>query len=187
MPADMDPDPDPEPLRELQRLTLDVVYDFAGWDVISGLEPLIQAAAGALQAEVDIGTPHATVALMLTSDAEVRRLNARWRGIDTATNVLSFPAPEAPGDLEAVEFLGDIALACETVLAEATDQGTTPAHHLQHLVVHGLLHLLGYDHETPDEAVEMETLEVVILARLGIADPYVGLELVAQQSVGASA
>lgn len=187
MPADMDPDPDPEPLRELQRLTLDVVYDFAGWDVISGLEPLIQAAAGALQAEVDIGTPHATVALMLTSDAEVRRLNARWRGIDTATNVLSFPAPEAPGDLAVVECLGDVALACETVLAEATDQGTTPAHHLQHLVVHGLLHLLGYDHETPDEAVEMETLEVVILARLGIADPYVGLELVAQQSVGASA
>jgi probable rRNA maturation factor len=167
-------EPDPEP----QRLSIDTVHDFDGWATIPDIERLIEAAANALLAEVDIGTPHATVAIMLSSDAEVRQLNAKWRGIDNATNVLSFPAPEAPGDLEQVEFLGDIALACETVLAEAADQGTTPAHHLQHLVVHGLLHLLGYDHENTDDASEMEALEVEILARLGIADPYAGADLV---------
>jgi probable rRNA maturation factor len=170
--AAMEPDPEP------QRLTLDVVHDFDGWAVIADIEPLILAAANALQAEVDIGAPHATAAIMLASDAEVRQLNAKWRGIDKATNVLSFPAPDAPGDLEQVEFLGDIALACETVLAEAADQGVTPAHHLQHLVVHGLLHLLGYDHETPADANEMEGLEVDILARLGVSDPYAGTDLV---------
>ena len=172
--AAAEPEPDPEP----QRLSLDVVHDCDGWSVIAGIEPLIQAAADALQAEVDIGAPHATAAVMLSSDEEVRALNAKWRGIGKATNVLSFPAPEAPGDLEQAEFLGDIALACETVLAEAAAQGTTPAHHLQHLVVHGLLHLLGYDHDNPDDATEMEALEVDILARLGIADPYAGHELV---------
>jgi probable rRNA maturation factor len=169
--AAMEPDPEP------QRLTVDVVHDFDGWNVIAAIEPLIEAAANALQAEVDIGTPHASVAIMLSSDAEVRALNAKWRGIDKATNVLSFPAPEAPGDLEQVEFLGDIALACETVLAEAAEQGVTPAHHLQHLVVHGMLHLLGYDHENPADANEMEGLEIDILARLGIADPYAGSDL----------
>jgi probable rRNA maturation factor len=173
-----DPEPDPEP----QLFTLDVVHDFDGWAAIADIEQLIQAAASALQAEVDIGAPHATAAIMLSSDEEVHALNAKWRGIDKATNVLSFPAPEAPGDLEQVEFLGDIALACGTVLAEAADQGTTPAHHLQHLVVHGLLHLLGYDHENPDDATEMEALEVDILARLGIADPYAGHELVGASS-----
>lgn len=171
-------EPDPEP----QRLTLDVVHDFEGWSVIADIESLILAAANALQAEVDIGAPHASAAIMLASDADVRQLNAKWRGIDKATNVLSFPAPEAPGDLEQVEFLGDIALACETVLAEAADQGTTPAHHLQHLVVHGLLHLLGFDHENPEDATEMEALEVDILARLGIADPYAGADLVGMPS-----
>jgi probable rRNA maturation factor len=166
-------EPDPEP----QRLTIDVVHDFDGWSVISGIEPLIETAANALQAEVDIGTPHGSVAILLSSDAEVRQMNAKWRGIDKATNVLSFPAPETPGDLEQVEFLGDMALACETVVAEATELGVTPAHHLQHLVVHGLLHLLGYDHEMPEDATAMEALEVDILARLGIADPYAGSEL----------
>jgi probable rRNA maturation factor len=186
-PASADLDPDPERPRSSSRLTVDIVHDCDGWEVVSGVDHLIQAAANAVQAAVDLGTPHATVALMLTSDAEVRRLNARWRGIDKATNVLSFPAPEAPGDLETVDFLGDMALACETVLAEAADQGTTPAHHLQHLVVHGLLHLLGYDHETLGDASEMEALEVDILARLGIADPYAGLELAAHNSAEAGA
>lgn len=185
--ASADLDPDPELPRLSQRLTVDIVHDCDGWKVISALEPLIQTAADAVQAQLDLGTSHTTVAVMLTSDAEARRLNAQWRGIDKATNVLSFPAPEAPGDLEVVAFLGDIALACETVLAEAVEQNTTPGHHLQHLVVHGLLHLLGYDHETSDDAAEMEALEVEILARLGIVDPYEGLELVSQNSGEVSA
>jgi probable rRNA maturation factor len=179
--AELEPDPELPP-AEAQNLTIDVVHDFDGWAVIADIEPLIEAAANALQAEVDIGSPHASVTIMLTSDAEVRVLNAKWRGIDKATNVLSFPAPETPGDLEQVEFLGDMALACETVLAEAGDQGVTPAHHLQHLVVHGLLHLLGYDHENAADATEMEELEVDILASLGIGDPYAGSDLVGATS-----
>jgi probable rRNA maturation factor len=169
-------EPDPEP--DQQRLIVDVLHDFDGWSTIAGIEPLIAAATAALQAEVDLGPHHATVALMLSSDAEVRQLNAKWRGIDKATNVLSFPAPLAPGDLQQVECLGDIALACETVLVEAADLGIAPAHHLQHLVVHGLLHLLGYDHETDVGATEMEGLEVDILARLGIPSPYAGSDVV---------
>jgi probable rRNA maturation factor len=176
-------EPDPDPSRSgLQQIAVDVVHDCEGWAVIADIEPVIQAAANALLAQVDIGTPHATVAIMLSSDADVRQHNAKWRGIDKATNVLSFPAPEAPGDLEQVDFLGDMVLACETVLAEAADQGTTPAHHLQHLVVHGLLHLLGYDHENPEDATEMEALEIDILARLGVADPYAGHELIGATS-----
>jgi probable rRNA maturation factor len=184
--TDVEPDPEPPSARPQhlppQQLTADIVDDFDGWAAIPSVNALVQAAATALLAEVDIGTPQATVAVLLTSDAEVRSLNAKWRGIDKATNVLSFPAPEAPGDLEQVEVLGDIALACETVLREAAELGTTPAHHLQHLVVHGLLHLLGYDHENADEATEMEAIEVDILARLGIADPYAGQDLVGAAS-----
>jgi probable rRNA maturation factor len=80
--------------------------------------------------------------------------------------------------LESDDFLGDIAMAGETVLREAAEQGTEPAHHLQHLTVHGLLHLLGYDHENSDDATEMETLEIDILARIGVPNPYTGSELV---------
>jgi probable rRNA maturation factor len=181
-----DPEPDPEPPQTpaseapsgVKRLTLDVVHDCEAWSVIAEIERLIKSAADALQAEVDIGATDATATILLTSDAEVRTLNHKWRGIDKATNVLSFPAPEAPGDLESDDFLGDIAMACETVLREAAEQGTDPAHHLQHLTVHGLLHLLGYDHENPDDATEMETLEIEILARIGVPNPYAGSELV---------
>jgi probable rRNA maturation factor len=172
-----DPEPDPGAHASPQVLTVDIVQEFDGWSAIPGIEPLIQAAVNALTAEVDLGTPQSSATILLTSDAEVRLLNAKWRGIDHATNVLSFPAAVPPGDLETVDVLGDIALACETVLREATEQGTQPAHHLQHLVVHGLLHLSGYDHELPDEATEMETLEIDILARIGVPNPYAGTEL----------
>jgi probable rRNA maturation factor len=105
------------------------------------------------------------VALMLADDETLRDLNARWRGQDKPTNVLSFPAPDGFG-------LGDIALAFETVAAEAQAQGKTLAAHTSHLIVHGFLHLLGYDHEDEGEAIEMEARERAILATLGVADPY---------------
>lgn len=115
---------------------------------------------------------HFNVSLLFTDDAAVQALNQQWRGQDKPTNVLSFPAGESPVELD-VEFLGDIALAFETVRREALDEAKTFDHHLTHLLVHGFLHLCGYDHETGDEdAEEMETLERAILARLAIADPY---------------
>lgn len=118
------------------------------------------------------------VSVMLTDDAALRRLNKTYRQIDKATNVLSFPAGDTgpagtsalPSDLPCL--LGDVVLAVETVAAEAARDGKKFADHTAHLIVHGILHLLGYDHEGDDEAALMERLEVRILSRLGVADPY---------------
>lgn len=107
------------------------------------------------------------VVILLTDDETVRGLNARFRGQDKPTNVLSFPAPEGPG-----APLGDIALAFGVCAAEARNQGKPLADHLRHLVIHGVLHLMGWDHETDDEAEAMEALERGLLAALGVADPY---------------
>ncbi|MGE0596895.1 MAG: rRNA maturation RNase YbeY [Hyphomonadaceae bacterium] len=109
------------------------------------------------------------VSLLLTDDESVRVLNHQWRGKDKPTNVLSFPAP-AVG--EGARFLGDIVLAAQTIAAEAVAQGKNVDAHAVHLVVHGFLHLLGYDHEDPAEAEAMEARERAILSTIGILDPY---------------
>ncbi len=105
--------------------------------------------------------------ILLTGDVCMRGLNAQFRGKDASTNVLSFPAPDNVG-----EHLGDIAVAFETCATEAAQQGKPLEDHLQHLTAHGVLHLLGYDHETDDEAESMEAREREILAGLGVPDPY---------------
>ena len=107
------------------------------------------------------------VTILLTDDDSVAELNERFRGKAGPTNVLSFPAPDNPED-----HLGDIALAYGVCAREAAEQGKPLAHHLQHLVAHGVLHLLGYDHLTEAEAEEMEARERRILAGLGVPDPY---------------
>ena len=114
------------------------------------------------------------VAIVLADDDEVRRLNRDYRGIDKPTNVLSFGSSGDGRDRVAGEpiILGDVILARETVAAEAATQGKSIADHALHLVVHGVLHLLGHDHESAREAEAMEALEIDLLARLGIADPY---------------
>ncbi len=116
-------------------------------------------------------------AVVLADDAEQRRLNRRWRGIDRSTNVLAFPGwlPGAPVPPGAPLPLGDVVLAFETALREAKEQGKRFADHFRHLVVHGVLHLLGYDHTTEAEAAVMEALETAILEGLGVADPYRGI------------
>ena len=108
---------------------------------------------------------------MFTDDRELRHLNARYRDKDSATNVLSFPAP-AMVEGELGPMLGDIVLAAETVAREAAADGLTFTAHLTHLLVHGFLHLAGYDHDDDGDAAAMEALETAILARLGFADPY---------------
>lgn len=110
-----------------------------------------------------------SLSILLTNDAEVKTLNAQYRGKNKPTNVLSFPDGEKIGG---VRQLGDIAMAYETIAAEAKAQGKALKHHLSHLAIHGTLHLLGHDHEEDAEAEAMEALEIAILARMGIANPY---------------
>jgi probable rRNA maturation factor len=157
-------------------LHLDVVDEAGDWAKIDDAEGLALAAGAALARHRRFkGAPPSEACIALADDATVRALNSRYRGKDKATNVLSFPAA-APAAHSGPRNLGDVILACETVLLEARRDGIAPAHHLQHLVVHGLLHLLGFEHETGEEARDMEALEVEILASLGVPDPYCGSE-----------
>lgn len=156
-----------------------VVDSCAPWPSPPDCEALARRAAAALAGIApELGNPRLTASLLFADDAEVHALNRQWRGKDRPTNVLSFPmlaraellalAPEGPPEL-----LGDIALAHETCAREAADKGVSLEHHAAHLIVHGLLHLAGHDHETsPDDAAAMEALEIKALALMGIADPY---------------
>ena len=158
------------------RLQLERVDDDGDWQAFGDIDDLVAAAERVLSSapELPAASPSSAV-IALSSDAVVRRLNATYRGKDAPTNVLSFPASDAhaPGDAaDSPRALGDVVLAAETVLAEAATTGIPPAHHFQHLLIHGVLHLIGYDHLTDAEAETMEALETTLLARIGIADPY---------------
>ncbi|GHE54335.1 endoribonuclease YbeY [Camelimonas fluminis] len=151
---------------------IDVVIESPLWQALRDAEALAGRAALAAVAASGVAVMDgAELSLMLADDAAVQELNRTWRGKDKPTNVLSWPAAD-PDDLVRSPHCGDIAVAYETLVREAADEGKTVADHFTHLVVHGVLHLLGYDHETDDEAEEMETLETDVLAGLGVADPY---------------
>lgn len=156
-----------------QLLSVDVVREDGDWSAFEPVEELVEAVAREMSADrtLDFGEAEATIAL--ASDTKVRELNRQYRGKDKATNVLSFPSA-MPIEAGTPTYLGDIILAAETLVREAQELGTSPRHHFQHLCLHGLLHLLGFDHVVPADAVVMESLETRILARLGIADPYTG-------------
>ena len=162
------------------KFELEIMREAGDWSAIPSIEAEIQTAAAALAGLRALAGRGGAACILLNDDAGVRALNAAWRKKDKPTNVLSFPAPAPPADIDDGDgevFLGDIVLAAETVAREAADEGITLAHHLQHLVIHGLLHLLGYDHETEAEAEAMEALEIAALAAIGVASPYdAGLE-----------
>jgi probable rRNA maturation factor len=155
-------------------LELDIaVHDEAWGKLCPQAEALAEnAARAALAAASAAGEAPLGLALVLTDDAEQRCLNRRYRGVDNPTNVLSFPLADGVPPPGAPLVLGDVVLALETVAREAAEQQKPFAAHLQHLVVHGVLHLLGFDHENDTEAAKMEALEVEILQRLGVPDPY---------------
>ena len=142
------------------------------WRGLPRARSLARETIAAAAAESGLALPDGVeVSLCLADDVLLRALNLRWRGVDKPTNVLSFPAAP-PGRLTEAPTLGDIALAYETLAREANELGVPLADHYRHLVAHGFLHLIGYDHETNQEAERMEALETRILARLGAADPY---------------
>jgi probable rRNA maturation factor len=160
-------------------VTVDVLSESPLWEAEPGAEAVVRQAISRAAAVVGPTGRATEVAVLLCDDAMIAALNAQWRGREEPTNVLSFPAPTVsdPAVSEAgAVHLGDIAIACETVVREAREQGRTVSQHLTHLAVHGFLHLLGYDHQTDDEAERMEELERDILASLGIPDPYASLE-----------
>jgi probable rRNA maturation factor len=153
------------------KLTLEINAPSALWRGLPRARALARETIAACVAESGFAAQAGLVSLCLTDDAEVRILNARWRGINQPTNVLSFPS--APAELaNESPILGDIALAFETLAREADEAGAPLADHYRHLVAHGFLHLIGYDHQTDDEAGRMEELETRILARFGVADPH---------------
>ncbi|MBO6795691.1 rRNA maturation RNase YbeY [Maricaulis sp.] len=145
---------------------VDVIVEDDSWNALKGKAQRVQSCLEASLAEIGEGHP-GVVAVLLTGNDPVAEMNERFRGKQGPTNVLSFPAIEG-----ADNQLGDIALAWGVVEREATDKGISIENHLSHLIVHGFLHLQGYDHLTDAEAEEMEGIERRALARLGIADPY---------------
>ncbi len=153
-----------------RRLAIDVVRHDAAWAEAGINDTLIERAARAgLDAAPGLPEGDYEIAVLLTGDEEMRMLNRTWREKDTPTTVLSFPADETahgPG------FLGDVVLAYETTSKEAREGKLALADHVAHLVAHGILHLLGFDHIEEAEAERMEALERQTLAALGIADPY---------------
>ena len=157
-------------------LEIEIVRHSELWDSIevSG-DTLSRAALAAFAASSAAPDAPCEVTLVLTDDDEMRELNRTWRGKDSSTNVLSFPVGEPVGEAHGEPSpLGDIVLAGEAVIEEAKVKGIPAADHAAHLVVHGMLHLLGFDHERDADAERMESLETKVLAGLGIADPYAG-------------
>ena len=161
----------------MTEIAIEIAFD--GWsktlpDVEERCRHVAAIALGAAAADFDLPPDRLEVSILLTDDAQVQELNAEYRQQDKPTNVLSFAAldEDSPIPPDGPILLGDVIVAFQTTEREAAEEGKKFADHLSHLVVHGVLHLLGYDHIVDDEAEEMESLERSILAGLGVPDPY---------------
>ena len=152
-------------------LNLEIIIESELWNNPPVSSKFLETSAlNALRLGSDDLTSPCEINLLLCDDAKIQSLNKSWREQDKPTNVLSFPAAYVSPDGN--DFLGDIAIAYETVEREAKEEQKTLQDHLAHLVIHGVLHLLGFDHIDDEEAEEMEELERLALAEMGIANPY---------------
>jgi probable rRNA maturation factor len=148
--------------------SIDIVVASSLWNGARSSKAIVRRAIRAASAMAEA---QGALAVLLADDSAIRTLNRDWRGKDAATNVLAFPAGGTVPDAT-VRPLGDIAIAYETLVREAQVQQIPFGHHLAHLAVHGFLHLVGYDHKAKAEAETMEALEIAILARLDVPNPY---------------
>jgi probable rRNA maturation factor len=151
-------------------MPLDIAIEDDGWAALTNLELLVEQAVAAALPKGEQGK---IITVLFADNETMQDLNNEWRGLNKPTNVLSFPAPKdqpvPPGELP---LLGDIVLGFATCAQEAEEAGKTLADHTCHLIVHGVLHLLGYDHENDKDAEVMEAAEIKILSTLGIENPY---------------
>jgi probable rRNA maturation factor len=154
-------------------MTISIEVEDEAWQALAGLDQLACTAVASALSGAGADGEEREIALLFTDDQSIAAINADWRGKNTPTNVLSFPAsPDMPVPDGEPRPLGDIVLSHGVIAREAAEQGKTLHDHTAHLIVHGVLHLLGFDHETDVEAGEMERLETDILKGLGISDPY---------------
>jgi probable rRNA maturation factor len=154
-------------------MTLAIVHQAGDWRELGARDGRLRRAARELARHPrGRAAAGATATIALSCDQVVRELNRLYRGQDKPTNVLSFPFPTMMAPDGGVRYLGDLILAAETVREEAAEANIPPLHHLQHLVVHGLLHLIGFNHITDADARQMEMIEAEVLATLDIANPY---------------
>jgi probable rRNA maturation factor len=162
MPSDSEP-----------KIDIDVLVEAGAWPSRPKLRALVARAVRSALAEANAaGAGASELSVVFSDDAHIKALNAEWRGKDKPTNVLSFPAFPAGIGGKLPPMLGDIVLASETVRREAELEDKPLEHHIVHLVIHGVLHLLGHDHENDRDAEAMEAIERAALARLAIPDPY---------------
>ncbi|WP_455479593.1 rRNA maturation RNase YbeY [Bartonella sp. B23] len=153
-------------------ITIDIAVESSGWNDKETLYNITEKALTTTMHHLSLENVVSEVSLLFTNDKHMAQISAQWRGKNKPTNVLSFPAfPLKIGQTPGL-MLGDIIIARETILLEAKNEGKLFQDHLTHMIVHGVLHLLGYSHETDDEAHQMEKLEREILRKLSINDPY---------------
>jgi probable rRNA maturation factor len=152
---------------------IDIMRSERRWPTTAKLRKLLTRAISAAASEAGLAWPEAAeLSCVFTNDAEMTKINGQWRSKNQPTNILSFPGSAMAPGMEAGPMIGDLVLAFETVEREAGEQGKTFDDHLTHLLVHGFLHLFGYDHVKSDEAARMEQIEIRILYQMGITNPY---------------
>ncbi len=158
-------------------IDLQITIDSDGWPQEVRLRDIVSRAVRAVFEKTGARSSSATeLSLLFTDDEAIRSINQQWRGIDKPTNVLSFPAEVSVNPVALPTVLGDIVFGQQTVCREAEVENKLFEHHLSHLVVHGLLHIFGYDHEQEADAEAMETLERQILEALAVPDPYSAMD-----------